>query len=275
MKKHTNQQTNKYDNDATIKAISLLIGGVVALGLLIRGGALSSLLQVETIAKSAAVIIGLQGLARWLVPETCLDMDISKEEKGLAKYLMKLDGTSLLGASIPILAILSQNVEPIKALGMGCLPFLITAFINVINGSSTLAKGGQVFMLLEESFLAHALLTGADYATTATKVCAVFWLGAGLQCRLDPEGGAKFWGVKTPLTDKTKFLTKKFGQNLMHAAVLFWFITCGENPTKAYGYSIVPSFLSLAFQCFIEKDKAGLAYPCVALTALLICTLGI
>ena len=254
MKKHTNQQT-KYDNDANIKAISLLIGGFVALGLLIRGGALSSL-PVETIAKSAAAIIGLQALARWLVPETCLDMDISIEEKGLAKHLMKLDGATLLGASIPILAILSQNVEPMKALGMGCLPCLITFFINVINGSSkklSIAKGGQVLMLLEESFLVHALLTGADYATTATKVLAVFWFGAGLQCRLDPEGGAKSWGVKTPLTDKTKFLTKKFGQNLMHAAVLFWFITLGENPIKAYGYSIVPSFLSLASQCFIEK----------------------
>lgn len=191
MKKHTNRQTNKYNDDTTIKAISLLIGGVVALALLIRGGALSSSLPVETIAKSAAAIIGLQGLARWLVPETCLDTDISKEEKGLAKHLVILDGADLLGPSITTLAILSsQNVEPMKALGMGCLVTLITAFINVINGSSkklSIGKEGQVFALLIESFLVHTLLTGADYATTATKVLAVFWFVAGLQCRLDPE----------------------------------------------------------------------------------------
>jgi len=57
-----------------------------------------------------------------------------------------------------------------------------------------LGKGGQVFSLALTSFLTHALLTGADYATTATKVLSAFWALVGLQCRLDP-GVSKFFFV--------------------------------------------------------------------------------
>ena len=158
----------------------------------IRGGAG---LPVEATAKSVAAITGLQGLVNWLAPETSLaayDMDVSQsqEERGVVEHFLILDGADLLGPSIAMYAILSHNVEPMKALGMGCLVAVITNFKNVINGSAeklSLAKGGQVLSLALTSFLTHALLTGADYATTATKVLSAFWALAGLQCRLDPE----------------------------------------------------------------------------------------
>ena len=156
-----------------------------------RGGA--GPLPLEATAKTAAAINGLQGLVSWLAPETCLDayeMDICKEEQGIAEHFLNLDGADLLAPSIAMYAILSHNVEPMKALGMGCLVAVITNFKNVINGSSEelkLGKGGQVLSLALTSFLTHALLTGADYATTATKILSAFWALVGLQCRLDPE----------------------------------------------------------------------------------------
>jgi len=156
----------------------------------IRGGAG---LPVEATAKSVVAITGLQGLVNWLAPETSLaayEMDISEEEQGIAEHFLNLDGADLLAPSIAMHAILSHNVEPMKALGMGCLVAVITNFKNIINGSSEklkLGKGGQVFSLTLTSFLTHALLTGADYATTATKVLSAFWALVGLQCRLDPE----------------------------------------------------------------------------------------
>ena len=157
----------------------------------IRGGA--GPLPVEATAKSVAAITGLQGLVNWLAPETSLDaydMDVSQEERGVVEHFLILDGADLLGPSIAMYAILSHNVEPMKALGMGCLMNVITNFKNIINGSSeklSLGKGGQVLSLALTSFLTHALLTGADYATTATKVLSAFWALAGLQCRLDPD----------------------------------------------------------------------------------------
>ena len=156
----------------------------------VRGGAG---LPVEATAKSVVAITGLQGLVNWLAPETSLeayDMDVSEEERGVVEHFLILDGADLLGPSIAMYAILSHNVEPMNALGMGCLVAVITNFKNIINGSAeklSLAKGGQVLSLALTSFLTHALLTGADYATTATKVLSAFWALAGLQCRLDPE----------------------------------------------------------------------------------------
>lgn len=248
----------------------------------IRGGA--GPLPVEATAKSAAAIVGIQGLVSWLAPETCLgvyEMDISEEEQGIAEHFLNLDGANLLAPSIAMFAILSHNVEPMKALGMGCLVAAITNFKNVINGSSEklkLGKGGQVFTLALTSFLTHALLTGADYATTATKVLSAFWALAGLQCRLDPEAAGKAWGCEL-LTDKVKFITKILGQNLMHFAVFSWSVASGDSPIKAYGLSMIPGFLSLAAQCFIEKDEAGpplkTFYPWVAVQALWIGTLCI
>lgn len=157
----------------------------------VRGGA--GPLPVEATAKSVVAITGLQGLVNWLAPETSLDaydMDVSEEERGVVEHFLILDGADLLGPSIAMYAILSHNVEPMKALGMGCLMNVITNFKNIINGSSeklSLGKGGQVLSLALTSFLTHALLTGADYATTATKVLSAFWALAGLQCRLDPD----------------------------------------------------------------------------------------
>ena len=100
----------------------------------IRGGAG---LPVEATAKSVVAITGLQGLVNWLAPETSLaayEMDISEEEQGIAEHFLNLDGADLLAPSIAMHAILSHNVEPMKALGMGTLVAAITNFKNVING---------------------------------------------------------------------------------------------------------------------------------------------
>jgi len=101
----------------------------------IRGGA--GPLPLEATAKTAAAINGLQGLVSWLAPETCLDayeMDVNEEERGLVEHCLNGDGADLLAPSIAMFAILSHNVEPMKALGMGTLVAAITNFKNVING---------------------------------------------------------------------------------------------------------------------------------------------
>lgn len=133
-------------------------------------------------------------------------------------------------------------------------------------------------------FVTHALLSGADYATTALKAYSLWLLANGILCAVSPDTISKVWGGGDSIDDQStsnKVLVRVIGQNCAGLGTFCGAIALGKSPTQALGYAFVPILANVINCQFINKSfeeadmKDGPIYGWIAMLVAFVVTLAV
>lgn len=245
----------------------------------LRGGA--GPIPADTMAKTLTGLYGVQGVYNYLAPEKNNEMYGIKGSK-MSNFIGEGVGNFVLSSAAAMYAMIYHDMPALKAIGVSTLPGMVQsarALLNDVPADIGIANGGQYFNLAVNIFVAHALLTGADYATNAAKGYAVYMGLAMLQCRLAPASSFKTWGCPEG-SNSEKFILKILGQAGLGYSVLVWYLANGTDTLTSIGYFCVPLLVSfLEFVASGEMEAAGVdnakVLPWIALMTASIATLAL
>lgn len=245
----------------------------------LRGGA--GPIPEDAMAKAITGLTGLQGAYDYLAPGKSSEMYGMKSSK-MSEYIITGLGAYCLGSAITMYAMIFHDMPALKAIGLSVLPGIVNqlkALLNDVPTNIGIANGGQYLNLAVMSFVAYALLTGADYATNVAKGFAGYIALTMLQSRLAPKSAFKTWGCPVGSASENCALKIMAHAGLAYA-VLVWYLVNGADTLTALGYSCVPVLVSLLeFIASGELKAIGMditkIYPWIVLMCAGIVTLAV
>ena len=149
------------------------------------------------------------------------------------------------------------------AVGLSMIPWIVLGVHSILNEKPKelgFPLWAEWFNLVFFSVVAHATLTSADYANSATKAIAIWALLNGLLLAANPALFGKVY--QTAERDDVVLLGRRnYGYNLCCTAVFLYSLATEVNMSKAVGYSWVPALVGLISMMFITKDFDKLNLP--------------
>ncbi len=213
----------------------------------LRGGA--GPLDVETTAKVFTGITTAQGALDYLSAKTVnklYNVDLSDK---FSSFLQKFVGGNQAAVAIMLFATVFSDVAPLKAIGYGLVPGVLTQFSSLLDETPK-ELGVNVPMQYVNTavttFVIKSLLGGEDNAGTILKYFLAYCGLATGQCRVAPQAALKAWGFPEDTANQT-FATKLLGQSgLAFTAVAYALGVQGASASTAVGYAAVVYLVSIA-----------------------------
>ena len=247
----------------------------------VRGGA--GPLDVKTTAKVATTIFGVQGAYGTLAPSKENELYGLTGDDDILNWLAEGNSSILLCLAIIAYSIFFKDVEPMKAVGVGLITNVVINAKCLLNEEPKklgIPAITHQLNLVINSIASYALLTNASYASKAAYVLASYCIFGGVQCSLFPDAGVETWNLPNVMTDESKFKLQCMGANATVLGIFIAAIMKGIDPTKAFGYALIPLLLNcVRMMVQIDKEEVSIGsiglFVWLALTTLFVATLAI
>lgn len=220
--------------------------------LAIRGGAI---LDKDAVARSASVVAGVYGGLGALSPAKMAEaygMGFSP----VTIFIGERAATAIYTGTILWWALAQKGASLNTAVGISILPWILLSLHSILNDKPKemgFPVNVEYLQLAINSCVAHATLTNAEYADSATKGIALWGLLNSMLLFFNPVLFGKVYGT-AERDDSVYFARRNYGNNLGSLSVLIGSLALGKDTTTSMGYSWLSNLLGLATMMFITKD---------------------
>lgn len=167
----------------------------------LRGGGIG--IKPIVAAKGITLLIGFQGVASYLFPESMLD-SYQVPRTPSAKALHRLTGLSWLIFAIGSHLLVVEQQPISKVVGVASVLYLLDGVRGVfLDDTAIFSPGRESMLLILHSLVAYATLARREspLASLTTKVVPFGFLVAGLPLVVSPSSAcASLWGISPPVT---------------------------------------------------------------------------
>ena len=140
------------------------------------------------------------------------------------------------------------------AIGLGIIPWILEILKVVIDADDeNIRQGPQVAILAYDIFTAHALLTDANYASTALVAFCYWVFGNGLILALSPSTACSIWGT-VENEDKLLSITRSCGYGLLSYGASMYALSKDIEVTKVVGYGLIPWLIDNVNRNYVLKE---------------------